>query len=412
MNFLSKAVGVNRAWPCCRSTSGMFRVSRISQAFFSTSVANPLEGIMVVSLEQAVAGPYISSRLADAGARVIKIERDDGKGDFARGYDKFADGLSSYFVWLNRGKESVELNLKVDQDIKILKNMLSKADVFIQNFAPGATDRMGLGSQELREQYPRLITVDISGYGAQADELQSRKAYDMLIQAESGLSDISGLHGEPSRVGVSICDICCGMYGHTAVLEALASRDKYGNGTGIEVSLFSAIADWLTVPLSHFEHDGLGPSGLGLNHPSVHPYGVYTCKGSRILIAVQNEREFASFCHKVLERPNLAGNDLFKDNVSRCSNRGALDAIISDTFSSQSAEELVTKLADANVAFAQVNGMEELSAHKALARVEVPTEKGIRSVIAPPVRFDGKHRKLGKVPSLGEHTAALKNEFG
>ena len=229
----------------------------VNQTTTETNLIQPLKGITVVALEQAVAAPFSTSRLADAGARVIKIERNDDKGDFARGYDKFANGLSSYFIWLNRGKESIQLDLKSTEDLTLLDTMVQEADVFVQNFAPGATERMGFGSKDLRLKYPKLITVDISGYGDLDDTnpLKTRKAYDMLVQAESGLSDISGVNDEPTRVGISICDITCGMYAHSAILEALASRNITGEGTAIEVSLFSGIADWLTVPLSHYEHD-------------------------------------------------------------------------------------------------------------------------------------------------------------
>ena len=275
----------------------------------------PLAGLLVVALEQAVAAPYVSSRLADAGARVLKIERPEG--DFARGYDRVAKGESAYFVWLNRGKESICLDIKNPDDAAVLMRMLAQADVFIQNLAPGAAARAGFGSEALRERHPRLITVDISGYGDDGP-YRDRKAYDLLLQCETGLVSITGAPAEPGRVGVSICDIACGMYAHTAVLESLLQRERSGRGEGISVSLFDALADWMSVPLLHQQYGGAAPPRVGLNHPSIAPYGAYQCAADEmIVIAIQNEREWQRFCKQVLEQEWLGSDVRFADNTAR-----------------------------------------------------------------------------------------------
>src|SRR5487761_1681535 len=290
----------------------------------------PLSGLLVVSLEQAVAAPYCSSRLADAGARVIKVER--AEGDFARGYDRAAKGLSSYFVWLNRGKESLTADIKDPADAALLHRILAKADVFIQNLAPGAAARSGCGSDALRARYPRLITVDISGYGDTGD-YASMKAYDLLVQAESGLAMITGHPAGPGRVGVSACDIACGMAAHASVLEALIERGITGQGKGLKVSLFDGMADWMNVPLLFFEGTGTAPARLGLAHPSICPYGAFaTADGALVLIAIQNEREWLEFCAKFLDEPDLPRRAGFETNVIRVANRSAVDAHIGTTF--------------------------------------------------------------------------------
>ena len=271
----------------------------------------PLDGLLAVSMEQAVAAPYCSSRLADAGARVIKIEREGG--DFARNYDNFASGESAYFVWLNRGKESLTADIKDPDDRALLYRILDRADVFIQNLAPGAAARAGFASADLRARNPRLITVDISGYGADG-AYAGMKAYDLLVQAESGLCSVTGGPEGPGRVGVSVCDIACGMYSYMAVLEAAIARASTGRGCAIETSLFAGMADWMTVPLLHWEADGRGPPRVGLAHPSIHPYGAYpTRDGAPILIAIQNEREFARLCAEVLERPELPADPRLRE---------------------------------------------------------------------------------------------------
>jgi itaconate CoA-transferase len=369
----------------------------------------PLSGLLVVSLEQAVAAPYCSSRLADAGARVIKIERKEG--DFARGYDKAANGLSSYFVWLNRGKESLVADIKNPDDAALLHRILAQADVFIQNLAPGAAARSGFGSAALRERYPRLITVDISGYGDTGD-YAAMKAYDLLVQAESGLAMVTGHPAGPGRVGVSACDIACGMAAHAGVLEALIGRGTSGKGEGLKVSLFDGMADWMNVPLLFYEGTGKAPQRLGLAHPSICPYGAFsTADSALVLIAIQNEREWAEFCTRFLEEPDLPLRQGFETNVIRVANRAMVDAHIGAAFARMTRDEAARKLRAANTAYGFVNDVPAFAKHPALRRATVGTPNGPVSIAAPPVIFSGEGRQLGPVPSIGEQSAAIRTEF-
>ena len=373
-------------------------------------MGQPLQGLLVVALEQAVAAPYCSSRLADAGARVIKVER--AEGDFARAYDHVADGESAYFVWLNRGKESICLDIKDPRDRDLLQRMLLEADVFIQNLAPGSAARAGFDSVRLRERNPRLITVDISGYG-ESGAYREMKAYDLLVQCETGLASITGAPGEAGRVGVSVCDIACGMYAHAGVLEALLERARTGCGKGLAVSLFDAMADWMTVPLLHQDYAGEAPQRLGLNHPSIAPYGAYTCKGGeQVVISIQNGREWKNFCEQVLWLPDLAEAPDYRTNVDRCSNRAALDREIAAVFSTLSRPELVQRLLSARVAFGAVNSVADLARHPQLRRAPVLTPSGTISTVAPPVIAAGDDTPLRPVPALGEHSDLLRREFG
>jgi crotonobetainyl-CoA:carnitine CoA-transferase CaiB-like acyl-CoA transferase len=372
-------------------------------------MGKPLKGLLVVSLEQAVAAPYCSSRLADAGARVIKIERPEG--DFARGYDSVVHGESAYFVWLNRGKESLILNIKDETDAALLQNILSKADVFIQNLAPGATTRAGLSSDDLRAKNPRLITVDISGYGEEGPYADMR-AYDLLVQAETGLSSVTGRPEGPGRVGVSACDISCGMYSYMAVLEALIERDQTGEGAAIRTSLFEGMADWMNVPLLTYDYSKKIPARVGLNHPSIAPYGAYpTQGGGEILISIQNEREFIRLAGEVLERPDMPGDEKFCSNEARCANRPALDEIIIGVFTSIERTALTQRLRDAQIAFGEINDVAGLSAHPALRRVEVDSPTGPVTMAAPPATVNRETRELGPVPGIGDHTDQIRKEF-
>ena len=372
-------------------------------------MGKPLEGILVVSLEQAVAAPYCSSRLADAGARVIKIERPEG--DFARGYDSAVHGESAYFVWLNRGKESLVLNIKDEADTTLLNNILCRADVFIQNLAPGAAARAGFGSGALREKYPRLVTVDISGYGEEGP-YADMKAYDLLVQAESGLSSVTGRPEGPGRVGVSACDISCGMYSYMAVLEALIDRDQTGQGSIIKTSLFEGMADWMNVPLLTYDYSNSIPPRVGLNHPSIAPYGVYpTSDGGEILISIQNEREFERLAADVLRCPTLPTDKKFFNNEARCANREALDKIIVESFTNIDRSELINRLRKSQIAFGEINDVAGLSAHPALRRVEVESPTGKVVMAAPPATINGVERRLGPVPDIGEHTEKIRKEF-
>jgi itaconate CoA-transferase len=369
----------------------------------------PLSGLLIVSLEQAVAAPYCSSRLADAGARVIKIER--AEGDFARGYDKAAKGLSSYFVWLNRGKQSLVADIKNPDDAALLHRILARADVFIQNLAPGAAARAGFGSDALRERYPRLITVDISGYGDSGD-YATMKAYDLLVQAESGLAMITGHPAGPGRVGVSACDIACGMAAHAGILEALIARGITGRGTGLKVSLFDGMADWMNVPLLFYEGTGRAPERLGLAHPSICPYGAFaTADGALVLISIQNEREWADFCARFLDEPSLPQRAGFETNVIRVANRATVDAHIGVAFARLTRTQAAAKLRAANTAYGFVNTVAEFARHPALRRALVATSNGEVSIAAPPVLSSDGPRELGPVPAVGEHSAIIRAEF-
>ncbi len=369
----------------------------------------PLADLLVVSLEQAVAAPYCSSRLADAGARVIKIERPEG--DFARGYDTAANGLSSYFVWLNRGKQSLVADIKNPADAALLHRILAKADVFIQNLAPGAAARSGFGSGALREHYPRLITVDISGYG-DTGEYAAMKAYDLLVQAESGLAMVTGLPAGPGRVGVSACDIACGMAAHAGVLEALIERGITGRGKGLKVSLFDGMADWMNVPLLFYEGTGRAPERLGLAHPSICPYGAFpTADGALVLISIQNEREWVEFCAKFLDEPDLPQREGFQTNMVRVANRPTVDAHVAAAFARMTRDQAAAKLRGANTAYGFVNDVAAFARHPALRRAVVDTPNGPVSLAAPPVLFSDGTRDLGPVPAVGQQSAAIRAEF-
>jgi crotonobetainyl-CoA:carnitine CoA-transferase CaiB-like acyl-CoA transferase len=370
----------------------------------------PLDDLLVIALEQAVAAPYCSSRLADAGARVIKIER--AEGDFAREYDHVAGGESAYFTWLNRGKESICLDIKSPGDADLLQRMLRDADVFIQNLAPGAAARAGFDSAALRAGNPRLITVDISGYG-ESGPYREMKAYDLLVQCETGLASITGAPEQPGRVGVSVCDIACGMYAHAGVLEALVERRRTGRGKGLAVSLFDAMADWMTVPLLHQDYTGQAPQRVGLNHPSIAPYGAYACEGGdQVVISIQNNREWQNFCEQVLGRPELVDDPDYRNNVDRCTNRPALDRQINAVFSRMSRSAMVERLLDARIAFGSVNSVADLSQHQQLRRCEVATPSGAVSLVAPPVITSAGNPALRPVPALGEQGDAIRREFG
>jgi itaconate CoA-transferase len=372
-------------------------------------MAGALEGLLVVALEQAVAAPYCSCKLADAGARVIKIER--AEGDFARGYDKAAKGQSSYFVWLNRGKESLVLDIKKDDDAALLRRMIAKADIFIQNLMPGAASRAGFGSAALRAKYPKLITCDISGFGDEGPYAQ-RKSYDLLVQAESGLCAVTGRAEGPARVGVSVCDIAAGMYAYQAILEALLKRGRTGEGSAIKVSLFDGMADWMTVPLLHHDYGAGAPARVGLNHPSVSPYGAYSAKdGTPVLISIQNEREWKVFCAEILGDASLASHPEFSSNVLRVKNRPALNKYIEAAFAKLPVDALCDKLAAAQIAFGRVNGVDGLSQHPQLRRIEVETESGVVKLPAPPAQFVGEEPRTGAVPAIGAHSDKIRREF-
>ncbi|MEY4678989.1 MAG: CaiB/BaiF CoA transferase family protein [Alphaproteobacteria bacterium] len=370
-----------------------------------------LAGITVLALEQAVAAPYCTSRLADAGARVIKVER--AEGDFARGYDRAARGMSSYFAWLNRGKESLVADIKAAGDAALLHRILAHADVFVQNLLPGAAARAGFGSGELRARHPRLVTVDISGYGDEGP-YAAMKSYDMLVQAETGLASITGGPEAPARAGVSVCDIAAGMYAHQAVLEALIRRGRTGEGASIKVSLFDGMADWMAVPLLFSDYGPGAPRRVGLSHPSVAPYDPFpSADGTPVLISIQNDREWQRFCAEVLELPGLASDPAFSTNVQRVANRARMDAIIREGFARHGTEALCARLLAAGIAFARVNSVADFSRHPQLRRVRVQTPAGEIALPAPPPVVDGERAPaLGPVPALDAHGEAIRREFG
>lgn len=369
----------------------------------------PLSGLIVVAVEQAVAAPLCTSMLAQAGARVIKIERPEG--DFARGYDGVVHGESAYFAWLNAGKESARVDLRQVEDRALLSRFIESADILVQNLAPGAMARHGFGSDELRAAAPRLITVDISGYGEDGDYARM-KAYDLLVQGESGLASITGSREQAGRIGVSICDIACGMYAYSGVLEALIARGVTGRGDAIKVSLFDAAANWMTVPLLHHDYGGAAPMREGLRHPSIAPYGVFDTADGQVLISIQNEREWSQFCTLVLYEPDLAAASGFASNVERVANRERIDTHIAKALRTLRRDELIERLQSARIAFGRLNDVPGLSTHPQLRRVAVSSPSGQIDLVAPPVRRGGWEAETGRVPALGEHDQALRREFG
>lgn len=359
----------------------------------------PLEGIEVVAVEQAVAAPFASSRLADAGAHVVKIERPEG--DFARGYDDVAAGQSSYFVWLNRGKESRVLDLAGDEGKAALEELVASADVLIQNLKPGSLKRLGFGTDRLRRDYPKLITCSITGYG-DTGPMADRKAYDLLIQAESGLCSITGGPSEPARVGVSIVDVATGATAYSAILEALIRRGRTGEGADISLSMFDVMGDWLTVPLLNHE-GGKTPKRIGLAHPSISPYGVfYSSDGLPILISIQSDREWVKLCRDFIGDEALGTDPRYATNVARVANRNETDGIVAAAFARADAASAKEALARADIAFATVNDMAGLSAHPHLRRITVETPNGPVQLPAPGPVFDGNERPYGRVPAIGQ----------
>jgi crotonobetainyl-CoA:carnitine CoA-transferase CaiB-like acyl-CoA transferase len=372
-------------------------------------MGNDLAGILVVAVEQAVAAPLCTSRLADAGARVIKIERPEG--DFARRYDRHVKGQSTYFVWLNRGKESICLDLKTPADRDLLARVIAKADVLVQNLAPGAMARLGLASADLRRRHPRLITCDISGYG-DTGSYRDMKAYDLLIQAETGLCSVTGGPDGAARVGVSVCDIAAGLYSHSAILQALYARERSGQGRSIAVSLFAGMADWMNVVYLQRRYGGSIPPRSGLNHPTIAPYGVFTCRDGDVLLSIQNEREWHRLCADVLGQPALTEDPLFHDVVARVTNRVDLEARINDIFSKRPRAEVSAALKRADIAFGMLNDVDGLIRHPQLRTITYDTPEGEVTVIAPPAVVAGDEPRYRPVQATGAQSAAIRAEFG
>ena len=375
----------------------------------------PLDGTLVVSLEHAIAAPFCTRQLADLGARVIKIER-PGVGDFARAYDERVRGLASHFVWVNRSKESLTLDLKQAAAQDVLGRLIARADVLVQNLAPGAAMRLGLDAGSLRPRHPRLIVCDISGYGADGP-YRDKKAYDLLIQSEAGFLSVTGSPGEPAKAGCSIADIAAGMYAYSGILAALLQRQKTGEGARIEVSMLEALAEWMSYPLYYAFEGASAPERSGAAHATIYPYGPFeTGDGRVVMLGLQNEREWVVFCTQVLRRPELAADPRFDANARRHVNRTALGAIIDEVFHTLSAAELVTRLDAAQIANARVNTMHELWAHPQLeARrrwVNVDTPAGPIPALLPPGASDAFGYRMDAIPALGEHTDAILRELG
>jgi len=375
----------------------------------------PLEDIMVVSLEQAVAAPFATRQLADLGARVIKVERPGG-GDFARSYDSVVEGLSSHFVWLNRSKESLALDLKKEVASEILDRLLQRADVFVQNLAPGAAARLGLGTDALRGRHPRLIVCDVSGYGA-SGPYRDKKAYDLLVQCEAGLVSVTGTPETPSKAGIAVADIAAGMYAYSSILAALFRRERTGEGAAIEVSLFEALAEWMGFPAYYAMYGKREPDRSGASHSSIAPYGPFPCAGGEIVfMGIQNEREWERFCEEVLERPELAGDARFSGNSDRLANRDALAEEIEEIFGSLEAERVIEKLERAGIANARLRSVREFLDHPQLEARDrwrkVGSPAGPIHALLPPAAISGAQAVMASIPEVGEHTASILSELG
>ena len=369
-----------------------------------------LAGILVVSLEQALAAPHATARLADAGARVIKVERPEG--DFARGYDRLVHGESAYFVWANRGKQSICLDLREAGDQALMQAMIGQADVFVQNLAPGAVARLGIGARSMRAANPRLIYVSISGYGEDGP-YRDQKAYDMLIQGESGLLAVNGTPEGSARVGISVCDIAAGETAFSAILQSLISRSATGQGRAIEVSLFHTMADWMNVPYLQTRYGGVAPPRLGLRHPSIAPYGAFACSdGRQVLLAVQNDREWAALADKLLERPDLVRDPRYATNVARVAHRTEIDALIAPVLGGIGREAAIARLTAAGIACGRLSTMQDMAQHPQARHITVDSTTGPVEMMARGVRFGEEQEQAGPVPALGQHSAALRAEFG
>jgi itaconate CoA-transferase len=377
------------------------------------SSPGPLDGLLVVALEQAVAAPFATRQLADLGARVIKIER-AGAGDFARGYDTSVLGQASYFVWLNRGKESVELDVKSPGGQQAMAALLARADVFVQNLAPGAAERLGLDAAGLLARHRRLICCSVSGYGPDGP-YAGKKAYDLLVQCEAGLLSVTGTPDAPCKAGISVADIAAGMYAYSGVLTALYERERTGRGSSFEVSLLDALGEWMTQPYLYTVYGGQEPRRTGARHASISPYGPYQARGGEVFIGLQNEREWAVLCEKVLARSDLVTDERFATNPDRVKHDDELTAIIEDVLASMTPDEVVARLDAAGIASARLRTPAEFAAHPQLAARdrwrEADTPGGPVRALLPPVTVPGREAAMGAVPALGQHTEAVLAEF-
>ena len=378
-------------------------------------MTRPLEGVTVVTLEHAIAAPFCTRQLADLGARVIKVER-PGTGDFARAYDERVQGMASHFVWTNRSKESLTLDVKHPEAQKVLARLLEDADVLVQNLAPGAAARLGLSFDALHEKHPRLIVCDISGYGDDGP-YRDKKAYDLLIQSESGFLSVTGSQAEPAKAGCSIADIAAGMYAYSSILAALIQRGKTGEGSRIDVSMLESMVEWMSYPLYYAFEGAAPPPRAGAAHATIYPYGPFPAgDGRTVMLGLQNEREWGAFCQSVLERPELASDERFSSNSKRVANRDALRALIVELFSAMTVEQVVQRLDKAQIANASVNDMHDVWAHpqlKARGRwTEVATPSGPIPALLPPGKTDAYAPRMDAVPGLGENTEAILREMG
>jgi itaconate CoA-transferase len=375
----------------------------------------PLKGITVVSLEQAIAAPFATRQLADLGARVIKIERPE-VGDFARGYDTTVNGLSSHFVWTNRSKESLTLDLKKPEGQQILHQLLAEADVFVQNLAPGAVDRLGFSPSGLKALYPRLIICGISGYGS-FGPYRDKKAYDLLIQCEAGLLSITGTEETPSKSGIAIADIAAGMYAYSGILTALIARGQTGKGTVMEVSMLEALGEWMGYPMYYGSYSGKDPERTGANHATIYPYGPFAAGDQKLVfLGIQNEREWEHFCHKVLEQPQLTSDARFKGNSNRLKHSSSLKSLIDEVFQRFTAAQIIDRLEAAQIANASLNTTREFFEHPQLKVRnrwrEVDTQAGTIQALIPPVTMENLSLVMNPVPAVGEHNESILKLLG
>jgi crotonobetainyl-CoA:carnitine CoA-transferase CaiB-like acyl-CoA transferase len=375
----------------------------------------PLEGITVVALEQVIAGPFATRQLAELGARVIKIER-PGTGDASRSYDRTVKGLSSHFVWTNRSKESLALDVKHPAAKAVLEKLVEKADVFLQNLAPGAADRLGLGARALRKKHPRLIWCGISGYGP-AGPYAKKKAYDLLVQCEAGLLSVTGTAEAPSKAGIPVADIAAGMYAFSSVLAALIRRERTGEGATLDITMFEALGEWMGFPAYFTGYGGSAPPRSGAHHATIVPYGPFRAgDGGSVFLSIQNEREFARFCAVVLENPSLESDARFSSGPARQQNRDALHAEIDKVFSQLTARQVIERLEAADIANARLNSMEEFWRHPQLAArdrwAKVRSPAGELDALKPPLNLDGMEPRMDAIPAVGEHTASILAELG
>ncbi|WP_253448062.1 CaiB/BaiF CoA-transferase family protein [Halomonas sp. Y3] len=382
-----------------------------------SSPSRPLDGITVVSLEHAIAAPFCTRQLADLGARVIKVERPE-VGDFARGYDERVNGLASHFVWTNRSKESLTLNVKAEEADTIMQKLLVRADVLVQNLAPGAAARLGLSFEALHERFPQLIVCDISGYGGDGP-YRDKKAYDLMIQSEAGFLSTTGLPGEEgmAKAGCSIADISAGMYAYSSVLSALLLRERTGTGSHIDISMLESLVEWMSYPMYYAYNNAEPPARAGASHATIYPYGPFPAgDGHFVMLGLQNEREWQAFCEIVLEDAALANDARFTSNSKRSTNRDELRALICTTFAALSAEQVIARLEQANIANAHINNMQGVWKHpqlKARQRwVEVATSVGRLPALLPPGRSNAFTPQMAAVPALGEHSVQLLGELG